>query len=396
MDANRVCGVCHNMITEANNAVLLNKDNYFGVRYAHSSCFYCSHCGRQLDPALQRSYTIEQKDPVAKTLILCTNCSPHTYSPPKVFNFTAGSSHSQSSPHHINVKPSPQQQQQPQHVQPLSPSNHLLTFVDNSRARRSLFNENNCNTNSDQELSYDEKTQIILNKAAETKALAARFLDKNHLSPSDGVSRSLETLKSENDYLKSRLLAAERRVEEAERYSNQLYETNKVIDFNLSMLSENVKELVTSVNTEKSKLNHVQNEATRTKRELDETVQKLSRMEIQNRNDERAAQIEEQNKEIKALKQELVNERARMERLQSSTAETYKHIQQQYESEVKKLKEKEKAQKKVKECSVCMDNEPNVVILPCAHVCCCRACSVKVTTCPLCRGSIAAKHVVFL
>ncbi|XP_043286149.1 E3 ubiquitin-protein ligase LRSAM1-like isoform X2 [Venturia canescens] len=44
------------------------------------------------------------------------------------------------------------------------------------------------------------------------------------------------------------------------------------------------------------------------------------------------------------------------------------------------------------ECVVCLDSHCEVIFLPCGHLCCCAACSSKVTTeCPMCRGLIQRK-----
>ncbi|XP_039632036.1 E3 ubiquitin-protein ligase LRSAM1 isoform X1 [Polypterus senegalus] len=44
------------------------------------------------------------------------------------------------------------------------------------------------------------------------------------------------------------------------------------------------------------------------------------------------------------------------------------------------------------ECVVCMENESQVVFLPCGHICCCLPCSEVLRSCPLCRSDIA-QHI---
>ncbi|XP_051787806.1 E3 ubiquitin-protein ligase LRSAM1 isoform X2 [Erpetoichthys calabaricus] len=44
------------------------------------------------------------------------------------------------------------------------------------------------------------------------------------------------------------------------------------------------------------------------------------------------------------------------------------------------------------ECVVCMENESQVVFLPCGHICCCLVCSEVLRSCPLCRSDIA-QHI---
>ncbi|RXN10340.1 E3 ubiquitin- ligase LRSAM1 [Labeo rohita] len=43
------------------------------------------------------------------------------------------------------------------------------------------------------------------------------------------------------------------------------------------------------------------------------------------------------------------------------------------------------------ECVVCMEDESQVIFLPCGHVCCCQTCSSALQSCPLCRGSISQR-----
>uniref|UniRef100_A0A8C6KJ57 Leucine rich repeat and sterile alpha motif containing 1 n=1 Tax=Nothobranchius furzeri TaxID=105023 RepID=A0A8C6KJ57_NOTFU len=47
------------------------------------------------------------------------------------------------------------------------------------------------------------------------------------------------------------------------------------------------------------------------------------------------------------------------------------------------------------ECVVCMETGPQVIFLPCGHVCCCQVCSDALQGCPLCRSSIAQRIRLF-
>ncbi|XP_003211230.1 E3 ubiquitin-protein ligase LRSAM1 isoform X1 [Meleagris gallopavo] len=47
---------------------------------------------------------------------------------------------------------------------------------------------------------------------------------------------------------------------------------------------------------------------------------------------------------------------------------------------------------KKSECVVCMEQEAQMIFLPCGHVCCCQTCCKRLQTCPLCRGDIT-QHV---
>ncbi|NXY34709.1 LRSM1 ligase, partial [Pomatorhinus ruficollis] len=50
---------------------------------------------------------------------------------------------------------------------------------------------------------------------------------------------------------------------------------------------------------------------------------------------------------------------------------------------------------KKSECVVCMEREPQMIFLPCGHVCCCQACCERLHACPLCRQDIAQPIRIF-
>ncbi|XP_014163604.1 E3 ubiquitin-protein ligase LRSAM1 [Geospiza fortis] len=47
------------------------------------------------------------------------------------------------------------------------------------------------------------------------------------------------------------------------------------------------------------------------------------------------------------------------------------------------------------ECVVCMEQEPQMIFLPCGHVCCCQGCCERLPSCPLCRQDIAQRVRIF-
>ncbi|NWX55678.1 LRSM1 ligase, partial [Promerops cafer] len=47
------------------------------------------------------------------------------------------------------------------------------------------------------------------------------------------------------------------------------------------------------------------------------------------------------------------------------------------------------------ECVVCMEQEPQMIFLPCGHVCCCQGCCERLHSCPLCRQDIAQRIRLF-
>ncbi|KAM7033941.1 E3 ubiquitin-protein ligase LRSAM1 isoform 2-T2 [Acridotheres tristis] len=50
---------------------------------------------------------------------------------------------------------------------------------------------------------------------------------------------------------------------------------------------------------------------------------------------------------------------------------------------------------KKSECVVCMEQEPQMIFLPCGHVCCCQGCCGRLHSCPLCRRDIAQRIRIF-
>ncbi|XP_033923434.1 E3 ubiquitin-protein ligase LRSAM1 isoform X2 [Melopsittacus undulatus] len=47
------------------------------------------------------------------------------------------------------------------------------------------------------------------------------------------------------------------------------------------------------------------------------------------------------------------------------------------------------------ECVVCMEQENQMIFLPCGHVCCCQSCCERLLTCPLCRRDITQRIRIF-
>ncbi|KAM7087761.1 E3 ubiquitin-protein ligase LRSAM1 isoform 1-T5 [Ciconia maguari] len=50
---------------------------------------------------------------------------------------------------------------------------------------------------------------------------------------------------------------------------------------------------------------------------------------------------------------------------------------------------------KKSECVVCMEQETQMIFLPCGHVCCCQTCCERLHICPLCRKDIAQRIRIF-
>ena len=94
-------------------------------------------------------------------------------------------------------------------------------------------------------------------------------------------------------------------------------------------------------------------------------------------------------------------------------AEAFRHLQQKpkemaFSSKIMDLTD-EKALEYTSTCNLCLDNKPNILLLPCGHCCFCKTCFIKYITnsgewiftlhnlkCIMCRTSIEKAHPVFM
>ena len=51
--------------------------------------------------------------------------------------------------------------------------------------------------------------------------------------------------------------------------------------------------------------------------------------------------------------------------------------------------------KSIPKCSICLNNNTNIALIPCGHVCSCYNCSNDITKCPICRSDIIRKQPLF-
>ena len=49
----------------------------------------------------------------------------------------------------------------------------------------------------------------------------------------------------------------------------------------------------------------------------------------------------------------------------------------------------------IPKCSICYENNCNIVIIPCGHVCACSNCASNITLCPMCRGDCVRKQPLY-
>jgi hypothetical protein len=51
--------------------------------------------------------------------------------------------------------------------------------------------------------------------------------------------------------------------------------------------------------------------------------------------------------------------------------------------------------KEIPKCKICYQNNCNIVIIPCGHVCSCKSCGEHITSCPICRGECIRKQPLY-
>ena len=59
-------------------------------------------------------------------------------------------------------------------------------------------------------------------------------------------------------------------------------------------------------------------------------------------------------------------------------------------------RERDEAQVRSPECSVCLDKASAVVFMPCRHLVACGGCAPKLKRCPACRADVAERLDVFM
>ncbi len=71
-------------------------------------------------------------------------------------------------------------------------------------------------------------------------------------------------------------------------------------------------------------------------------------------------------------------------------------IKMKVEEEFQRRSELESATNGVRGvCVVCMDADRELLFVPCGHRACCKRCSERLNTCPLCRSPIADRHLIY-
>ena len=84
---------------------------------------------------------------------------------------------------------------------------------------------------------------------------------------------------------------------------------------------------------------------------------------------------------VKRFYNQRENERRRREADEESEA-----LQNEYRNNTNDYNNHDNNEQNV--CVICLENQRNAVILPCAHLCGCRPCLLQVQHCPICRGDI--------
>lgn len=57
-------------------------------------------------------------------------------------------------------------------------------------------------------------------------------------------------------------------------------------------------------------------------------------------------------------------------------------------NELEAAKRKQEEDNEQRRCCICMENEKQILFMPCRHVCCCSSCAHAVGKCPVCRGTV--------
>lgn len=64
--------------------------------------------------------------------------------------------------------------------------------------------------------------------------------------------------------------------------------------------------------------------------------------------------------------------------------------------DTQKLEEENRKLKEAKLCKICMDQDVNIVFLPCGHLVTCSTCAANIPDCPVCRQIIKGTVRTFL
>jgi len=69
-----------------------------------------------------------------------------------------------------------------------------------------------------------------------------------------------------------------------------------------------------------------------------------------------------------------------------------------YNTKIKKLEQENKKLEDIFICKICFKNTPNILLLPCSHLCVCEDCVKKITNkkCPICRNLFRQINTIFI
>ena len=90
-----------------------------------------------------------------------------------------------------------------------------------------------------------------------------------------------------------------------------------------------------------------------------------------------------------------LEKKIQLERENESNQPSTSRSQEKLLDEITKLQKTIRALEKEKECKICMDNQVEVVFIPCFHVECCAICAKEVRECPISRRKIGSINPVF-
>ena len=52
--------------------------------------------------------------------------------------------------------------------------------------------------------------------------------------------------------------------------------------------------------------------------------------------------------------------------------------------------------RQIPKCSICLENNCSIVLIPCGHACVCHSCCSPLTNCPICRREVSSRQTLYL
>jgi uncharacterized phage infection (PIP) family protein YhgE len=224
-----------------------------------------------------------------------------------------------------------------------------------------------------------------LHQSREEKQSVAQRLEEMRQKQATATQQAEELQQSRQELLEQRRTAEQRLQEEKQRVAELQVNTRQ-----LEQQQAESERLIALLQKEKEEA------IARTERLQGEAEQKQERL-IQVKKEKFDTEVDcFAVTQQKRKADEQLQEEAKRHRSTLTWAEQLEQEKQRLEAEKARLEE-EKEQLRL-ECVSCLDAVPNVVYLPCGHLCCCSDCDRQLPDrlCPKCRQTIQQHHRVFL